>query len=207
MFTGLIQHLGTVTAASQAAMGATFSLAAGELAARVRIGDSVAVNGVCLTVQSLNAAAKALTFAVSPETLDKCLISEWQAGTAVNLETALTLQTPLGGHLVSGHVDGLTTLIARRQQANGVELLCEVASPLGPFIAHKGSVAINGVSLTSNAVEDCPRTQTTRFTIAVIPHTLANTDLGPWAVGARAHIEVDQIARYIHRARQCAEAE
>ncbi len=159
------------------------------------MGDSIAVNGACLTVTGLEDAV--LRFDVSKETLSKCLVETWQSGTYVNLETSLTLGTPIGGHLVSGHVDGFATLVKRQAGAGFATFVFAADHAVGRYVASKGSVAIDGVSLTSNRVSD-DQARTT-FEIALVPHTLENTTLGKLDQGKPVHIEVDQIARYIDR--------
>lgn len=158
-------------------------------------GDSIAVSGACLTVTQLNGSIA--TFDVSSETLSKCLIGKWNAGDLVNLERALTLQTPIGGHLVSGHIDGTAKFVSRHDENNFTSIQFEVDRSLGQFIAKKGSMSIDGVSLTTNNVEDI--NDTTQFDAMLVPHTLENTTLSSLGESSEVHIEVDQFARYIHR--------
>ena len=204
MFTGIIQDIGEVVFSQSIPGGMKLGirprgehnqLDPGRLSERVSVGDSIAVNGACLTVTDVKDAV--LRFDLSPETLSKCLAQSWQRGTEVNLETALTLQAPLGGHLLCGHIDGLASLVKRRAGAGFATFVFVTDHTLGRYVASKGSVAIDGVSLTSNQVAD-DRAQTT-FEVALVPHTLDNTTLGKLHVGDPVHIEVDQIARYIDR--------
>ena len=200
MFTGIIQSIGKVVFRLRTPGGMELGIKPGARSGRlaperVQSGDSIAVDGACLTVACLEDAV--LRFDVSKETLSKCLAQTWQCGTEVNLETALTLETPVGGHLVSGHVDGFATLIKHQAGAGFATFVFATGHAVGRYVATKGSVAINGVSLTSNRVSD-DRTRTT-FEVALVPHTLENTTLGKLVEGDPVHIEVDQIARYIDR--------
>ncbi len=190
MFTGIVEAVGTVAQIEPAAEAARIVVDTDTLdLADVKRGDSVAVNGVCLTVVGLEAAR--LAFDVSRATLE--CTAGFTPGSRVNLEKSLRLADRLGGHLVSGHVDGIATV--RRFDPVGADRLLAVAAPqeLAKYIARKGSVAINGVSLTVNAVD------ATAFEINVIPHTLAATNLGALAVGVKVNLEVDMLARYAER--------
>ena len=203
VFTGIIQSIGEVVFRHPTSGGMELGIRPGLQSSRleperVSPGDSIAVNGACLTVTAID--KMVLRFDVSEETLSKCLIQNWQTGTEVNLETALTLETPVGGHLVSGHIDGIATLIQRQTGAGFATFVFAAGFPVGRYIANKGSVAVDGVSLTSNRVTD-NREQTT-FDVALVPHTLENTTLGKLDEGDPVHIEVDQIARYIERVHQ-----
>jgi riboflavin synthase len=195
MFTGIIAAVGTVTAVQPAAGGARLRIAAGGLPlADVAIGDSIAVNGVCLTAVTLDAAA--FETDVSRETL--ACTAGFAAGTHVNLEKALRLSDRLGGHLVSGHVDGVG-MIARCEAAGDNRLLRIVApAAVARYIAHKGSVAVDGVSLTVNEVTAA------EFSVNLIPHTLAATNLGQLRAGDRVNLEADLIARHVERLLQSA---
>ena len=163
--------------------------------ARLQVGDSIALNGVCLTLTRFE--RNEACFDVSCETLSSGLIGDWKIGERINLELALTLQTPLGGHLVSGHVDGTAIVLERKDKQDFTAMLFETDCLIGKFIAVKGSVAIDGVSLTTNTVTDCQ--QRTQFEIMLVPHTLACTTLGNLKKDSQVHVEVDQIARYIQR--------
>jgi riboflavin synthase len=192
MFTGIVQSIGRISAAAPRGDGLRLVAAAGAFAdSDVSIGDSIAVNGCCLTVVELGGGSMA--FDVSAETL-RCTTGLQFAG-AVNLEKALRLSDRLGGHLVSGHVDGVgeVTGFVEIQSDGGRLLEVEVPSELARFVAVKGSIAVDGVSLTTNAVAG------RRFSVNLIPHTLAVTTLGGLAVGARVNLEVDLMARYVAR--------
>ena len=156
-----------------------------------RDGDSIAVSGACLTM--LQPADHAFYADVSTETLELTSLGALEAGQAVNLELALTLQDRLGGHLVTGHVDGMAVLIARSPDARSERFEFEVPAELARYVAQKGSICIDGVSLTVNKV------QANRFSVCLIPHTLAVTTLGDLRAGSRVNIEVDLIARYVER--------
>lgn len=196
MFTGIIQAVGILESSSQHESGRRLCIDIGELPAPFPgIGDSVSVSGACLTVTELD--GKRATFDVSTETLDRCLVGNWIPGQAVNLEKALTLQTPLGGHLVSGHVDGIGSVSKIRSDGPFTEMGFRIDTELGMFVARKGSIAIDGVSLTVNGLEDSK--DGTRFDLMLVPHTLEQTTLGSLAVGDAVHVEVDQVARYVQR--------
>lgn len=192
MFTGIIQAIGTVVSANQTGGDLRLLIEAPELTDReMAIGDSIACNGVCLTIVEQTQAIMA--FDVSIESIDHSLIGDWQPGTKVNLEMALLPTTRLGGHLVAGHVDGVARLIALSEDARSRRMQFEVPDVLKKYIAKKGSITIDGTSLTVNSVEN------NTFDINVIPHTLKVTTLGSLQVGDRVHIEVDLIARYLER--------
>lgn len=167
---------------------------------RLQAGDSIAVNGVCLTMSKFE--QHVACFDVSSETLSSGLMGRWQVGERINLELALTLQTPIGGHLVSGHVDGTAKVIERKDEQEFTAMWFETDCLMGRFIAAKGSVAIDGVALTTNKVKDS--NNRTQFEIMLVPHTLGSTTLGNLEKDSSVHVEVDQIARYIHRMGECA---
>lgn len=190
MFTGIIEAVGQVRNVAAAAGGVRMTVDAGPLALDdVKLGDSIAVDGVCLTVIARN--AKLLDFDVSRETI--ACTTGFAAGSAVNLEKALRLADRLGGHLVSGHVDGIATVVAFDAVGDNRRLVAEAPREIAKYIARKGSVALNGVSLTVNAVDGV------RFELNLIPHTLAATTLHTLAAGAKINVEVDLLARYIER--------
>ena len=190
MFTGIIEAVGRVREVKPVAGGMRLAIDAGMLnLADVKIGDSIAVNGVCLTVVTL---AKArLDFDVSLETLN-CTLG-FAPGAPVNLEKSLRLADRLGGHLVSGHVEGIGNVV--RFDPVGDNRLLEIEAPreLAKYVARKGSIAVNGVSLTVNNVDGA------RFEINLIPHTLAATNLHALSAGGRVNLEVDLLARYVER--------
>ncbi len=192
MFTGIIETIGTVKSTTRVGGDVRITISAEGFADReVNLGDSIAINGVCLTVIERSGAEFA--FDVSVESINHTLIGEWQVGVKVNLEMALLPTTRLGGHLVSGHVDGLATLKNLSEDARSWRMEFEVSDDLKRYIAKKGSITINGTSLTVNSVDE------NMFDINVIPHTFEVTTLGQLVVGDQVHIEVDLIARYLER--------
>jgi len=192
MFTGMVQAVGTVRALETCDGDIRLQMQAGDLdTAVLKIGDSIAVNGCCLTV--VGKLADGFGVDASRETLALTTLGDFKAGTAVNLETALTLSTPLGGHLVIGHVDGVGVVQSRREDARSVRYDIEVPVELMRYIAHKGSICVDGVSLTVNAVE------ANRFEVNIIPHTLEHTIMRDYCIGTRVNLEVDLLARYLER--------
>lgn len=192
MFTGIIETIGTVKSTAMVGGDVRITINAEGFAKRdVSLGDSIAINGVCLTVIERSGADFA--FDVSIESINHTLIGSWQIGVTVNLEMALLPTTRFGGHLVSGHVDGLATLKALKEDARSWRMEFEVPHHLKKYVAKKGSITINGISLTVNSVND------NLFDINVIPHTLQVTTLGQLKAGDQVHIEVDLIARYLER--------
>ena len=192
MFTGIVQSMGSVAALEQRGGDLRLRIRApGIDAARLQLGDSVACSGTCLTVVGLE--GDAFLADVSRETLALTTLGQWREGQAINLEPALRAGDPLGGHLVSGHVDGMALLVDRREDARSLRLRWRAPSALARFIAPKGSVALDGVSLTVNGVEG------RRFSVNLIPHTVAVTALRSLVVGQRLNLEVDQLARYVER--------
>ncbi len=192
MFTGIIQSIGNIVAVDSKGGDARLRIAVGALdLADAKPGDSIAVNGVCLTAVELT--DREFTADVSGETLARTTLKFLKTGSNVNLELALTPLSRLGGHLVSGHVDGLARLVERRADARSQRLCFEVPAALAKYIAEKGSVCIDGVSLTVNAVNGA------RFDVNIVPHTLANTTLDSLRQGDEANLEVDLIARYLER--------
>ena len=192
MFTGIIETIGTVSSAKRAGGDLRLLIAAPDFKDKqIVIGDSVACAGVCLTVVAIQ--GDQLAFDVSIESLDHSLIGDWTVGSRVNLELAMLPSTRFGGHLVSGHVDGLATLTSLQNDARSWRMGFTVPANLQHYIAKKGSITINGVSLTVNSVEN------NLFDINVIPHTFEVTTLGKLKVNDQVHIEVDLIARYLER--------
>jgi len=196
MFTGVIQSVGKIIGSSVSDENLYLRVQLGELdSTSINIGDSVAVNGVCLTITALE--DHTARFDISSETLDKCLIKTWKESDSVNLELALTLNTRLGGHLVYGHVDTTAILIACKQFAQCTKMRFQIGKTFGRFIADKGSITINGISLTTNQVFDLE--DRTQFDVMLVLHTLANTTLSMLLPGDQVHIEIDVIARYLSR--------
>jgi len=192
MFTGIIEAVGKIAATELRGGDARLCLHTGALAMDdVRHGDSIAVNGVCLTVVEF----KPSNFCadVSGETLACTTLGGLRPGDAVNLEKALLASSRLGGHLVSGHVDGIGVVQERESQARSVRLRVQVPAELARYIAAKGSVCIDGVSLTVNRVEGAV------FDVNIVPHTAQATTLGAYSSGTRVNLEVDLIARYLER--------
>ena len=192
MFTGIIQDVGRIQLRDMRAGDMRLTIGVDRLnLARVAVGDSICVQGVCLTVAALT--ERSFSADVSRETLSLTTLGELEHLAAVNLEPALRAGDALGGHLVSGHVDGVGTVIAVAIDARSSRLTVQAPADLARYIARKGSVTLDGVSLTVNDVE------MTRFGINLIPHTLAVTTLGRLTSGARLNLETDQIARYVER--------
>ena len=190
MFTGIIAAVASVREVHPSAGGVRSAIDAGALPlADVKIGDSIAVNGACLTVVSMN--GQQLQFDVSRETL--ACTAGYAQGAAVNLEKSLRLSDRLDGHLVSGHVDGVGSVVGFDAAGDNRKLVIEAPREIAKYIARKGSVAVNGVSLTVNTVEGV------RFEINLIPHTLAATNLHALTAGTKINIEVDMLARYAER--------
>ncbi|MGC8698181.1 MAG: riboflavin synthase [Halothiobacillus sp.] len=192
MFTGIIQAQGTLIALTPKGGDMQLNVGAGKLdMSRVALGDSIAVNGVCLTVTAHTQTS--FTVDCSRETLKLTTLGQLRPGSPVNLEPALTLATPLGGHLVSGHVDGLAMVESRSEEARAVSFWLRAPDDLAKYIAKKGSVTIDGVSLTVNEVEG------SRFKLTIIPHTLAQTIMGRYQPGSAVNLEIDVVARYLER--------
>lgn len=196
MFTGIVQAVGAVRSVAATSSGKRFVIGLGALGGReaprpMSLGDSVAVNGACLTVVEFGPE----TFAadVSAETLRVTTLGLLGPGSPVNLEPALTLADPLGGHLVTGHVDGVGEVAERREEGGTAILRFALPEPLRRYVAKKGSVCIDGVSLTVNDVTDG------RVLVTLVPHTLGNTIMQHYRIGSRVNVEVDLVARYVER--------
>lgn len=200
MFTGIISGLGRIVTAealgATAAHGKRLSIQAppGYLD-DVQLGDSIALNGACMTVTSMDPATARFTIDISAESLDKT--AGLDAAGPVNLEKAMRPQDRLGGHLVSGHVDGIGQVSHFAPIGESWELRIVAPAELARFLAYKGSVTVNGVSLTVNRVTDLA--EGSEFTINLIPHTLEHTTLGSLRAGSRVNLEIDLIARYVER--------
>lgn len=189
MFTGLIADIGTITAATVQAGGVRLSIASHF--PDILLGESIACNGACLTVVAIDGG----TFDVelSPETLARTEKSYWQRGSTLNLERALNVGDRLGGHFVTGHVDGVAELLTLQEDGGCFALTLRAPAALSKYIATKGSVTLNGISLTVNRVEGDD------FDVMIIPHTWAHTTLHTLQPHARLHLEIDLLARYVER--------
>lgn len=192
MFTGIIEAVGKISSASRVGGDLRLVIDVPTFQNKdIALGDSVAINGLCLTVVVRDKTE--LTFDVSIESLDHSLIGSWQPGSRVNLELAMLPTTRLGGHLVSGHVDALAELTDLKSDARSWRMVFKAPPSLQKYIAKKGSITINGVSLTVNDVDK------NHFYVNVIPHTSEVTTLIDLKIGEQVHIEVDLIARYLER--------
>src|ERR1700691_3199547 len=192
MFTGIVQDVGRIDERNMRDGDLRLTIAVDRLdLARTVVGDSICVQGVCLTVTALS--GRSFTVDVSRETLSLTTLGELEHLAAVNLEPALRAGDALGGHLVSGHIDGVATVIAATPEARSRRLTIQAPPQLARYIACKGSVALDGVSLTVNEVDEA------RFGINLIPHTLAVTTLGRLQSGSRLNLEIDLVARYLER--------
>ena len=190
MFTGIVADLGTVRRLRHGDM-VELTIATRFDTTAIAIGASIACSGPCLTVVAIEDGA--FTVQASVETLSRTTIGAWREGTPVNLEQSLRLGDELGGHLVSGHIDGLARIAERRPEAESVRFVFEAPAALLPFIAAKGSVALDGVSLTVNEIAG------TCFGVNIIPHTLSCTSFSEARPGQEMNLEIDMIARYVAR--------
>jgi riboflavin synthase len=191
VFTGIVRELGTVAAIDGRGEGVRLRIEAPETAAQAAIGDSVAINGVCLTVTERNGAS--LSFDAVPETLSRTALGRLAPGSAVNLEPALRAGEPLGGHYVQGHVDGIGTVRSLEPEGEGVRLTIEAGAGLLRYCVEKGSIAVEGVSLTIAGLHE------DALEIALIPHTLTETTLAALVAGDPVNLEVDVLAKYVER--------
>jgi len=192
MFTGIVQGVGSVTGLEQRGGDVTFRFETGPVALDdVEVGGSIAVNGVCLTATEV--APRAFAADVSRETLALTTLGEWRTGTRVNLERALRAGEPLGGHYVTGHVDGVGEVTSCRDDGRSVRVAFSIPGELARYVARKGSICVDGVSLTVNAAD------ADSFEVNLIPHTLHATILGACGRGTRVNLEIDIIARYVER--------
>jgi len=192
MFTGIIQAIGRINSLEPRGGDVRLTLGTGKLdMAGVVPGDSIAVSGVCLTAIVVDGVSFAAD--VSRETLSLTTLGDLKTGSPVNLEKALTLATPLGGHLVSGHVDGVGRVLDRREDGRSIKFRIEAPAELARYIAHKGSISVDGTSLTVNDVSG------REFDLNIVPHTLKETIMSEYAPGTRVNLEVDLLARYLER--------
>ena len=192
MFTGIIESIGNIRALTPKGGDVRVYVDTGKLdLSDVKLGDSIAINGVCLTAVELP--GNGFMADVSRETLDCTAFNDLKTGSRVNLEKALTPTTRLGGHLVSGHVDGVGEVIFREENARAIEFRIRAPKALAKYIAHKGSITVDGTSLTVNSVNGA------EFSLTIIPHTLTETNMGDYRPGRRVNLEVDLLARYLER--------
>ncbi|HEX4895620.1 MAG TPA: riboflavin synthase [Solimonas sp.] len=191
MFTGIIEAVGRIARIEEVGGDRRIRFEAPGYFAGSVLGDSIATNGVCLTAVELG--PDHYVADLSAETLQLTTARDWQAGQAVNLERALTPSKPLGGHLVSGHVDGIGRLLGKAEDARSWRLEFEAPRDLVRYIARKGSICIEGVSLTVNEVSGL------RFGVNIVPHTASHTTLGALVAGQAVNLEVDLVARYLER--------
>ena len=195
MFTGLVEELGKIKSITKGTKSARLTIEGQVVLQDVKLGDSIAVNGTCLTVVEYT--QRSFTADVMPETVRSTVLAELKPGDVVNLERTLRLGDRLGGHIVSGHVDGVGEVDAFEKVAESYRLVVRCPMKLAKFLAYKGSVAINGVSLTINEVEDTPAG--TRISINLIPHTFEHTSFKYTKKRDLVNVEVDTVARYIER--------
>ena len=192
MFTGIIQAIGTIAALEPKGEDVRLHVQTGKLdLGDVQLGDSIAVNGVCLTAVELP--GDGFWADVSAETLARTTFKQIKTGLAVNLEKALTPNTRLGGHLVSGHVDGIGEVTQRYNDGRSIRFHIKAPAELAKYIAEKGSICVDGISLTVNSVAGA------EFTLNIVPHTLQETTMGDMKTGDSVNLEVDIIARYLER--------
>lgn len=194
MFGGIVEGTGIVRVMDSDRGGARLVIAAGRLARGLKLGASVCVSGACLTVAKIT--AHGLEFRLVPETLRRTNLGSLRAGARVNLERSLRLGDPVDGHLVAGHVDGVGEVLVVVREGNGARMRISAPAEVMRFIAMKGSIAVDGVSLTVAGVQ-----RRGSFAVALIPHTLKITTLGNLRPGARVNLEADLMARYAERAR------
>ena len=191
MFSGLVTDIGEVAARSASGTSATFSIETNYEIADIEIGESIAVDGICLTVTDLG--KRTFDVDASPETLERTTLNDRRRGDGVHLERALRLGDRLGGHLVSGHVDGVGVVETRRRESNAWLMQIDAPDTVSPYLIEKGSITVDGVSLTVNEVDG------SRFTLAIIPHTAEKTLLAEYKPGRPVNLEADMIGKYVHK--------
>jgi riboflavin synthase len=192
MFTGIIQSIGEIAAIQPKGGDVRLYIKTGKLQVdNVALGDSISSNGVCLTAVELP--GDGFWADVSRETLDCTSVGNWKVGQAVNLEKAMTPETHFGGHIVSGHVDGLGEIVTRKPDGRSERFVIRVPKELAKYIAAKGSITVDGTSLTVNHVDG------DEFGLNIVPHTLQETVMGTYSAGTQVNLEVDLIARYLER--------
>ncbi len=191
MFTGIVEEMGAVASLEKTLAGTRLTILASTVMSDLKIGDSVSVNGTCLTVVTKK--EKEFAVEVSPETLSVTTLGGLAAGTPVNLERAMKLNERIGGHLVAGHVDGVGTIRSRKQEGNAIVFTIEAPPEILRYCIVKGSITVDGISLTINEVTD------RGFSVAIIPHTAKVTTLGLKQVGDTVNLESDLIGKYVER--------
>jgi riboflavin synthase len=189
MFTGIVEELGTIRNIQRPSQGVILEIQARDILADAKVGDSIAVDGACLTIRALT--PEAFTADISAETLRRTTLGERKVGEQINLERSLQLSDRLGGHLVLGHVDEVATISAWKDEGGASLMQVTMSSNLRPYIAYKGCVTVDGISLTVSSLFD------DAFEVALIPHTKQVTTLGTKRIGASVNLEVDIIARYL----------
>ncbi|MGX9681781.1 riboflavin synthase [Corynebacterium propinquum] len=220
MFSGLVETTGEVTAVDNVGDAVRISISGRHILTDARLGDSIAVNGVCLTVSELDAASGVFGADVMQESLNRSSLGDLRPGSAVNLERALRADSRLGGHIMQGHVDGTATLVSRTASEHWDVLRFQLPEPLVKYVVEKGSIAVSGVSLTVSAISDAAVSDTATadatnsqdtasstaqhqaehwFEVSLIPTTLAVTTLGQLAVGETVNLEVDIIGKYVEK--------
>jgi len=191
MFTGIVTDIGRIRAIERRG-DVRYEIETAYDTASIEIGASISCAGACLTV--IETGADWFKVDASAETLSKTTLGQWREGTKINLERALAVGEEIGGHLVSGHVDGTTEIVDEKLSGDSIEISFALADWLAPFVAPKGSIAIDGVSLTVNSVGD------DRFDVNLIPHTQIETTFGEASAGYKVNVEIDMLARYVRRA-------
>ncbi|MBY0246838.1 MAG: riboflavin synthase [Nitrospiraceae bacterium] len=191
MFTGIVEEIGAITTLDKTLAGTRVTILASTVMGDLKIGDSVSVNGTCLTVVSRS--ERDFSVEMSPETLSVTTLGSMAVGTPVNLERAMKLNERIGGHLVAGHVDGVGVIRSRRQEGNMIIFVIEAAPAILRYCVGKGSITVDGISLTINEVGDHS------FSIAIIPHTAKVTTLGLKQVNDSVNLESDLIGKYVER--------
>jgi riboflavin synthase len=192
MFTGIISAIGDIAQLEQRGGDVRLTIRSGNLSlADVQLGDSIACNGACLTAVELT--GEGFVADVSVETLNLTTIGNWQTGSRINLEKAMQASDRFGGHIVSGHVDGIGEVISLHEDARSWRFRIRAPRDLAKYIAHKGSITVDGTSLTINKVEGA------EFELNIVPHTMTHTVMGDYQVGTKVNLEVDLVARYLER--------
>lgn len=192
MFTGIIEAVGCINAINKQGDGARVTIGTGALdMSDVKLGDSIATNGICLTVIAFDSTS--FSADVSSETLTRTGLAYYGVGANVNLEKAMLPTTRFGGHMVSGHVDAISEIISIEHKGNSIDYWLTMPSDLAPYIAEKGSITIDGTSLTVNSLTD------SKFRLTIVPHTTEQTIIHQYQTGTKVNLEVDLIARYIER--------